>query len=357
MVDWRFDWPQGACGLALLAMVASPSAVLAEQPSPSKPSHSYFSVEAENDIFGNGADHDFTHGTAVNYFSGRCQFQWVARAARAIGLAPREASDCRGTRVGLGFGQAIYTPTDISREVPDPHDRPYAGWLYASLGLVSEQVSPSGEIPGDDTVDRALKKVELSLGVVGPAAGAGVVQTNYHKLIGAAQPRGWSHQLADEPALLLSFEYQRRFGRRFGDFLEADLTPSAGVSLGNVFTEGSLGLTVRIGRDMLSDYGPPRIRPSLPGGAFFERPESGIGWYVFAGIEGRAVARNIFLDGNSYVSGPHVEKQNFVGDAQLGIAITLGSMRLSYTNIFRTREFSGQPKPDDFGAISASFQL
>jgi hypothetical protein len=193
---------------------------------------------------------------------------------------------------------------------------------------------------------------------VGPASYAGVVQREFHKIIGAQEPRGWTHQLENEPALLISYEYLRRFGGNIGRNLQIDATPSAGISVGNVFTQGEVGITFRIGSDMLQDYGPPRIRPSLgAGGAFFEKPLSGIGWYLFAGFEGRAVARNIFLDGNTFTSGPHVEKRNFVGDAQVGLAITVGGMRLSYTNVFRTKEFNGQPDPDDFGSISASFRL
>ena len=349
----RWRSPAAGCVLALTGLLASPLPAIAEEP-PVKP-HGFISIEAENDLFGSGEDHDFTHGTAFDYFSDRCQFQWVVRAARAIGLAPRESKDCRGTRVGLSFGQAIYTPMDISRENPDPLDRPYAGWLYAALGLVSEDIN--GNAAPGKTVDRALKKVELSLGIVGPASGAEVIQRNYHKLIGATEPRGWSHQLKNEPALLLSFEYQRRFGWHLSPDLETDITPSAELSLGNVFTEGALGITFRLGRDMLADYGPPRIRPSLPGSAFFQKPSDGIGWYIFGGVEGRLVGHNIFLDGNTFAHSAHVDKNNIVGDAQVGIAITFGRARLSYTNIFRTREFTGQPKPDDFGAISLSVQL
>jgi lipid A 3-O-deacylase len=341
-----------ALALAFFGFVPHPARAEASR---ARPSLGYLSLEAENDLFGNGADRHFTHGTAVNYFSEPCQFRWVERAAQALWLAPKDGPECERTRVGFGLGQAIYTPGDISLEVPDPHDRPYAGWLYLTADLVTEATHDHGQSPW---LDRSVRKVELSLGVVGPASGAGVVQREYHKLIGAQEPRGWTHQLENEPALMISYEYLRRYGRNFGPHLQIDVTPSAGLSAGNVFTQGDVGLTFRIGSDMLQDYGPPRIRPSLAaGGAFFERPLSGFGWYIFAGLEGRAVAHNIFLDGNSFTSGPHVEKRHFVGDLQVGFAVTLGGVRLSYTNVFRTKEFFGQQDADDFGAITASFRL
>lgn len=350
-----------AARLGFVAALFAHTAALGEEapstePPKTTPSLGYLSIQAENDLFGNGADRHFTHGTAVSYFSEPCQFRWVERAVKAIGLVPRDGP-CERSRVGFGLGQAIYTPSDISLEVPDPADRPYAGWLYLSAGLVTETThDPRGSVAAP-ILDRSLRKVEISLGVVGPASFAGVVQREFHDLIGAQEPRGWTYQLENEPAILISYEYQRRFGMRLGAYLEADVTPSAGVSLGNVFTQGAFGISFRIGRDMLQDYGPPRIRPALPGAAFFEKPLSGIGWYIFGGIEGRAVGHNIFLDGNTFASGPSVEKRHFVGDAQVGIAVTMGGVRLSYTNVFRTKEFVGQPEPDDFGALTASFRL
>ena len=59
-----------------------------------------------------------------------------------------------------------------------------------------------------------------------------------------------------------------------------------------------VGATLRIGNDLPNDYGAPRIRPSLPGSNFF-LPRDNFGWYLFAGAGGRAVAYNIFLDGNT----------------------------------------------------------
>jgi hypothetical protein len=78
---------------------------------------------------------------------------------------------------------------------------------------------------------------------------------------------------------------------------------------------------------------------------------------LFAGVEGRAVARDIFLDGNTFRDSPSVDKENFVGDFEIGIAATYGSMRASFTQIYRTKEFKGQKGNDRFGAISLSWRF
>ncbi|MEE8140002.1 MAG: lipid A deacylase LpxR family protein, partial [Alphaproteobacteria bacterium] len=137
--------------------------------------------------------------------------------------------------------------------------------------------------------------------------------------------------------------------------IDDDFTPQGGLSHGHVFTNAAAGLLVRVGEDLAGDFGgPPRIRPSMPGAAHFQPPASGFGWYLFAGVEGRAVARNIFLDGNTFTDSHSVDKKTFVGDAQLGLALIFRRFRITYTQVLRTIEFDGQATPHHFGAISVT---
>ena len=59
---------------------------------------------------------------------------------------------------------------------------------------------------------------------------------------------------------------------------------------------------IRLGRNLRVDYGPPHV--DLNTGSDYIDPDradvGGVGFYAFAGAEGRAIARNIFLDGNSF---------------------------------------------------------
>lgn len=333
-------------------LVAAAALLVTSRAAAESASGGYLSLSIENDMFGSGADRHYTNGLALSYATGPGRNVWVEDLAHALHMLPRHRN--LETRVTLSLGQAMYTPADISRLVPDPSDRPYAGWLFGSAGLVATPVG--SPVSAGEISERDLHKVEFSLGVIGPAALGKQAQQNVHAWIGAQRPRGWDYQLKNEPALLLSYEYQHRYGYD-GGYFEVDATPHVGVTLGNVFTYGATGLTLRIGHAMLKDFGPPRIRPAAPGSAFFEDAENTLGWYVFAGVEGRAVARNIFLDGNTFVDGPHVDKKAFVGDAQFGAAVTYGPFRLSYSNVFRTREFRGQSAQDEFGTITASVRM
>lgn len=116
-----------------------------------------------------------------------------------------------------------------------------------------------------------------------------------------------------------------------------DFTPTWGA-IGNVFTYGNAGITLRYGKRLPNDFGPPRIQPGLLGSGEF-LPGSDFSWYLFAGIEGRAVARNIFLDGNSFRDSRSVDKFPLVGDLQYGVVLDWPSIRLTYTLVVRSREY------------------
>ena len=220
------------------------------------------------------------------------------------------------------------------------------------VGLISDHRVRDGALQSN-----RLDSLDLSLGIVGPDSFAEQTQTAVHKWIGSPRPEGWHSQLRNEPGILLT--YNRKWqAQYFFDVwnLGVELSPHVGGSLGNVLTALSAGATLRFGRDLPSDYGPPLIQPSLPGSGFFH-PEQAFGWYLFAGIEGRLVLHNIFLDGNTFADSPSVDREPWVGDIQAGLVLTWRDVRLSFTNIFRSDEFSGQDASTEFGSISLSIRL
>jgi lipid A 3-O-deacylase len=306
------------------------------------------SLQLENDFFGGGTDRHFSHGTRVSYLTK--PIPWITNAAdklpwfNAKNVLENYGAPLQG-RAGISVGQNIYTPEDIDARELIEEDRPYAGWLYMGFGLVANQGS------------KRYDKIELDMGVVGPLSFAEEVQSNWHSLFGLRQPNGWDHQLENELGFALFYEQARRFHpKNFVHDLQCDAIPHFGGSVGNVFTYAATGLTLRLGRHLEGDFGPPRIRPSLPGGGYF-RNDEGFNWYVFTGVEGRVVLHNIFLDGNTFTSSHSVDRKPLVGDAQVGIAVQKDRVRLTYTQIYRTKEYDGQDKADQFGALSLSYQF
>ena len=246
----------------------------------------------------------------------------------------------------LFLGQSIFTPKNTQITPPDPRDRPYAGWLYFGASLLQE------------TDSRMLENLELDLGIIGPGALGKQVQNDFHQFIGTSTAKGWSSQLQTEFGAALSYERKWRQAL-FGDTgFGMDIVPQAGATVGNIFTYGEIGALLRIGKGLAADYGPARIRPALSGTDYFDERglDDGRAFYFFAGSQGRAVARNIFLDGNSYRTSRSVPKKNLVGDLQAGFSASWSrSLRLDVSVVLRSKEFRGQRGMDDICTAALTF--
>ena len=315
----------------------SASGDLAHATQPGDDHRGIYSVSFENDIV-TGADNNYTNGVRFSYISPEGDVpDWLDNSSRLVPFFPAKGHK----RWTISAGQSIYTPDNILTLTPSPTDQPYAGWLYATAGVTSD-------------TGRTLDTFELTLGMVGPASGAEHTQKFIHDAMGADHPHGWHEQLKNEPGIILAYDHKwRGLYRSSADGWGADLTPSAGFQLGNIFTEANVSLIARFGHDLPEDYGPPLIRPSVSGSTFFI-PTDDFGWYLFAGVEGHAVARNIFLDGNSFRDSPSVDKEIFVGGVQGGIAVTYRDTRISYTHVLRSKEFETQTSDNQYGAFTVS---
>ena len=303
------------------------------------------SFQLENDLFGGGTDRHFTHGTRISYLTR--PIDWISDAAGNFPWFDLEKAKSPENRIqaraSLSLGQNIYTPEDISEHQLIEDERPYAGWLYLGFGVVGNQGS------------RRYDKLELNVGMIGPLSAGEKLQKEWHSLFGLQRPNGWENQLENEPGVVLFYEQARRYDRRDLPYgLELDIIPHFGGSLGNVFTYLAAGFTLRLGSSLKDYFGPPRIRPSLPGSGYFSK-EGFFNWYLFAGTEGRVIAQNIFLDGNTFTGSHSVDKRTWVGDLQAGLSVQVYRFRVTYTQIFRTEEYSGQNTADEFGSLSLSY--
>ena len=341
--------------IAIVAATTCASGLLAAQaraddppPSSATPSESrsIFSFQVENDVFNrfSPTDRDYTSGVRLGWLSPAIAHMPAGIVALTtlptfFGEPP---SDSVVRRVGVSIGQNIYTPDDTFASQPIYNDRPYAAWLYASF-VLQYTYKRRDEKSGSQEPVR-LDTLQVDLGLIGPAAGGEFVQNNFHNLIGVAQANGWSNQLHNEPTVGIGFERRWRTARAvvFEDpRLEVDFIPRVGAALGNVAIYADVGGTARIGKNLRDDFGPPRPRPALPGSEAFIGDGS-FGWYLFAGIDGQAVGRNIFLDGNTDGNSLRVSHRPFVAEAQAGLAVTWGGVRVTYTQVLRSPDFYEQ---------------
>ena len=337
-------WLRGA---ALIAAM-SPGAALAQDAGAAD--KGVFSIAVENDSLSSGADRNYTSGIKLAYVS---QVDEVAGFLSGTRGLTRALSGSDPDFWGIAIGQSIFTPENITANPAPPGQHPYAGWLYMQIMVGAEEDRPGNLEP------RYLDTYELELGITGPSALGEEAQRGIHQALGAPDPQGWDSQLNDEVAFAVSFDRRWRptWAQLSTDIagLEFDLTPSAGVSLGTLRTEARAGIAARLGWRLDNDYGPPRVRPSLAGVEHFSG--GALSWQVFAGVQGRAVGHNLFLDGNTYEDSASVDRTPFVADFQTGFSISAGDWRLAYTYVWRTEEFETQPTRQDFGALAISVRL
>ena len=242
-----------------------------------------------------------------------------------------------------GFGQQIYTPADTDIKYLQKDDRPYAGYLYGFIGLHTKQ-------------ENRLDNWELALGMIGPSALAEQSQNEVHRIGGIDRAKGWDNQLKDEPTLQLTWSRIWRLNDTNMGGLDWDVLPRVGASLGTPITAAGLGGEVRWGWNLPQDFGTSTIRP----GSGFGVPEAqmlanGFSLYLFAGLDGSAVGYNSFLDGNLWKSSHDVDKFPLVGEVNGGIAMRIHRFQVSYTHVFRTKEFHGQEKYQNYGSITVGY--
>jgi lipid A 3-O-deacylase len=308
-----------------------------------------FTVYFENDVF-SGTDQHYTNGLKLSWLSADLvdwgQSGWRQTFVEALPFVNRRDGQ---KNIGLAFGQNIYTPREITLIRPDPVDRPYAGWSYLELDFVSKTPAVS------DTV-------AIQFGIIGPHSLSEDSQRLVHKTMGSPLPRGWDYQLRDEMGV--NFVYERRwrlYARALLQHVGIDLVPHAGASIGNVQTYANAGGTLRLGLNLPSDFGVQLARPGSVGGTPADDLDPRVALdrnfsvFIFGAFDGRAVARDIFLDGNTFRASRSVNKEPFVADLSNGAGLIAGRWQLTYTQVWRTREFKSQRgKYNNFGSVTLS---
>lgn len=304
-------------------------------------------------------ENDAVAGTDKNY-SNAIKFAWISADLDeydTLGNFMPDQSTVWGdllSRKGfqrnicISFGQNMYTPEDIETKTLIKDDRPYAGLTYLGFALHRKN-------------RLILDTVELNIGIVGPDSLAEDGQKLVHEVNGSSIPKGWDNQLANEFGFTLTLQRSFRLvsnGAAIG--WGWDLVPHAGLTAGTFAVYANTGAEFRFGYHIPSDFGNALVRPgsnvSVPA-ADSDKPSR---WHAFSTtaflrVEGRAVAHNIFLDGNTWRDSHSVDKKPFVADFSAGISVIYKNFKFTYAHVHRTREFEEQEGGHTFGSFSLSY--
>lgn len=255
-----------------------------------------------------------------------------------LGVANEDQQYTQGLRVSWAgekyqyyVGHQFYTPRSkrVTELVPD--DRPYAAHLFIG--------AEKAERTGIDTQTR----YGASIGVVGPLALGEEIQNGFHRLIGDKEALGWDNQLDNEPTLQLeAMRDHRLFQSRY-----ADIIGTYGAELGNASTRGVGRITWRFGHGIPNDFG---VNIIDDGGTAAETEDLAI--YAFASVGGQIVARDIFLDGNTFEHSHRVTKRPLVGTARIGIALRYWLIAIAFQQVLVTQTFEEKEGNHVFGSIN-----
>ncbi len=133
----------------------------------------------------------------------------------------------------LQVGHEIYTPFKSTVISVSEHDRPFAGYLYANIGVIRTYE------------DASILKTNLQVGVVGPNAMGQELQEFIHDIYNFIAPDGWRYQIRNMLALNFDTYYTKELDTDTSNLY--DINFLSHLRIGTIFTELSSGFMGRIG--------------------------------------------------------------------------------------------------------------
>lgn len=236
------------------------------------------------------------------------------------------------------LGQAMFTPEDIGKRIPDADDAPYAGLLFFRSSYIVIQ-------------SNFADAVSTTIGVVGPASGAEKTQHFMHKVIGAKEPQGWDTQIGNEPVVQLSRTGVWRFSYWERSLFDAVIIATG--SAGNLESSVGTGLVLRAGSGLDKSFSTVAL---LAGRTNHPIAVDG-GWCLYAGATANYVFNQIFIDGNNFQnsSSTDLKRQQYALLGGVSYAWDDLSLTLSYQDLGPLdTEHKGR---QEFGAVTIAWRL
>ncbi|MFN3454948.1 MAG: lipid A deacylase LpxR family protein [Pseudobdellovibrio sp.] len=330
--------------LLLSSIVLGNKSFAQEDNTPSKKSREgeaiVFYIENDSrNIGGPGSDRAYSNGFKLSYIYAEDRIPRYSNIPLEVfNFINRNLAGSK-TNFGISLGHQIYTPVLTAETKLIPDDRPYAAWAYIGLAASFQK-------------ENSAQFFELDVGMVGPSALGKEVQNNFHNLIGVAEAQGWANTLHDEPTLQLN--YQKRF--QFYQSKNLDFIPYYGAGFGNVLIGLHSGGLVRLGVNLQDDYGP--TRPSASDGDSFVLPTAKadkLSYYIYGGVRGNLIARNIFLDGNTFKSSHKVKKYPFNSETEFGLGLQVSPFVAVWRFVTRSPEFEERSRVNSFASLNISY--
>ncbi len=246
--------------------------------------------------------------------------------------------------VTVALTNQIYTPSNTNETLLIKNDRPYAGWTYIDVGVHKSS---------KDT----LRSIYLLVGMVGPVSGSEFFQNSIHSSTGSQKAMGWDNQLNNELGVNLRYVHKSRFVPNEFLGIQSAIIPFAQGELGNISIKATAGVSARIGWNIPKDYGVSSIdiggEDGLP--VYVKMLNSHWSFSFNFSAAGSAVARDIFLDGNTFTDSHSVDKKPFVAYYSFGLTARYKSFAVDFIETKNTKKFEEEKQGHGVGTIVVSW--
>jgi len=247
----------------------------------------------------------------------------------------------------LALSNQIFTPTDTEETDLIVDDRPYAGWTYLEFGIHKSSKNN-------------LRSLNLKVGAIGKISMSQEIQNGFHEIIGNSDVKGWGNQLNNELGVNLKYTHKLLYDLDTKGNFESSIIPFVSAELGNVAINTTVGANARFGWNIPRDFGVSSIDigadPGIPIYGEYENNKKTLwSFSINLNIAGSVVARDIFLDGNTFSDSHSVEKENFVYYTGIGFTYRYKNFVFDFIEIYNSKKFKLEDGGHGVGTLVCSW--
>lgn len=187
-------------------------------------STNYFRFHYDNDYF-TSTDKEYTQGYNFELTSPE-----LSKSPINYFFAKPKNSELK---YGVSLEHIGFTANNIADSEIQFDDRPFAAAIMLKSFLIAT-----------NTLQKTRIVSSLNLGIIGPGAFGGDMQTAIHEATGNTIPKGWYNQIKNDVVVNYELTYEKQL-LRFRDFFTIQTTATA--RLGTLFTNASAGFNATLG--------------------------------------------------------------------------------------------------------------
>lgn len=194
-----------------------------------RPFNKMVRLYVDNDLFAyRNEDGGYSNGIRLDFF-----YERQKEKASFVDRLMLKSSKNAVNTYGWSIMQIMITANDITKEEWERGDYPYSGSLFVTHSLISV-----------DPLKNLSIKTEWVLGIMGPHAYAGEVQTWFHQLIGSSTPLGWHYQMPTSLLVNLNVSFEKSISGS----ARYDINVGGDAYAGTMWDAIGLSTTIRFGK-------------------------------------------------------------------------------------------------------------